>query len=308
MGDVRVPADAKWQAQTQRAVENFPISGMPIERALIGALASIKGAAAMVNARLKVIPKDVAEAIHAAATEVASGGWDDHFPVDVFQTGSGTSSNMNANEVIATLAGEGVHANDDVNMGQSSNDVFPSAVHLAALDEITNDLLPAMERLQTYVWRRHLAAAAGRAMAGSDETARGVRAVGFADIVSFTRLTRRLTDAELGQLIERFEGMAADVVALNGGRVIKSIGDEVLIADNGCGLHAGRDTDGLGLGLALISQMTDGFSVVGRSSGGTELRLREHLGLARAKLRDRFVRSGPIPPARHPVSRGRSTT
>ena len=106
-------------------------------------------------------------------------------------------------------------------------------------------LLPAMERLQTYVWRRHLAAAAGRAMAGSDEVARGVRAVGFADIVSFTRLTRRLTEAELGQLIERFEGMAADVVALNGGRVIKSIGDEVLFV---------ADTAAQGAAVALALQ------------------------------------------------------
>ncbi len=111
--------------------------------------------------------------------------------------------------------------------------------------EVAGMLLPAMERLQTYVWRRHLAAAAGRAMAGSDEVARGVRAVGFADIVSFTRLTRRLTEAELGQLIERFEGMAADVVALNGGRVIKSIGDEVLFV---------ADTAAQGAAVALALQ------------------------------------------------------
>ncbi|WP_329483499.1 adenylate/guanylate cyclase domain-containing protein [Kribbella sp. NBC_01484] len=111
--------------------------------------------------------------------------------------------------------------------------------------EVAGMLLPAMERLQTYVWRRHLAAAAGRAMDGSDEVARGVRAVGFADIVSFTRLTRRLTEAELGQLIERFEGMAADVVALNGGRVIKSIGDEVLFV---------ADTAAQGAAVALALQ------------------------------------------------------
>src|SRR6516225_11406882 len=102
MGEVRVPAEAKWQAQTQRAVENFPISGLSIERALIGALASIKGAAATVNARLKVVSKDVGNAIHGAAAEVASGQWDDHFPVDVYQTGSGTSSNINMNEVLST--------------------------------------------------------------------------------------------------------------------------------------------------------------------------------------------------------------
>src|SRR5215211_1949640 len=151
MGEVRVPVEAKWQAQTQRAVENFPISGMSIERALIGALAAIKGAAAHVNARLKVIPNDVAGAIHAAAAEVAAGGWDDHFPVDVFQTGSGTSSNMNMNEVLATLASEmlgaPVHPNDHVNASQSSNDVFPSAIHVAAVREIAVELTPALEHL-----------------------------------------------------------------------------------------------------------------------------------------------------------------
>jgi fumarate hydratase class II len=151
MGEVRVPKDAKWQAQTQRAVENFPISGLPIERSLIGALASIKGAAAVVNARLKVIPKNVADAIHASAAEVARGEWDDQFPIDVYQTGSGTSSNMNMNEVLATLAterlGEAVHPNDHVNASQSSNDVFPSAIHLAATREIVVDLIPALEHL-----------------------------------------------------------------------------------------------------------------------------------------------------------------
>src|SRR3954471_14921037 len=152
MGEVRVPASAKWAAQTQRAVENFPISGLHIERALIGALASIKGAAAKVNARLKIIDKDVAEAIHAAAAEVAAGQWDDQFPVDVYQTGSGTSSNMNANEVLATLAserlGKPVHPNDHVNASQSSNDVFPSAIHLAALRAVQRELLPALEKLE----------------------------------------------------------------------------------------------------------------------------------------------------------------
>ena len=104
MGEVRVPAHAKWRAQTQRAVENFPISGTPIERELIGALAAVKGAAAQVNAELGVLPRDIADAVSAAAAEVARGDWDSHFPIDVFQTGSGTSSNMNTNEVIATLA------------------------------------------------------------------------------------------------------------------------------------------------------------------------------------------------------------
>jgi fumarate hydratase class II len=151
MGEVRVPAEAKWQAQTQRAVENFPISGLRIERALIRALAAIKGAAALENGRLKVIPKDVAAAIHEAAQEVMAGAWDEHFPVDVYQTGSGTSSNMNMNEVLATLAEErldgDVHPNDAVNASQSSNDVFPSAIHLAATQEISRELIPALEHL-----------------------------------------------------------------------------------------------------------------------------------------------------------------
>jgi fumarate hydratase class II len=151
MGEVRVPAHAKWAAQTHRAVENFPISGGRIERSLIFALASIKAAAAAVNARLKVIDKDVARAIEQAAAEVAAGQWDDHFPIDVFQTGSGTSSNMNANEVIANLAserlGRSVHPNDHVNASQSSNDVFPSAIHLAATAGIVTELVPALELL-----------------------------------------------------------------------------------------------------------------------------------------------------------------
>src|ERR1700744_3847619 len=134
MGEVRVPKAAKWQAQTQRAVENFPISGGTIERSLIAALAAIKGAAALENARLGVIDRTVASAIHDAAVEVAEGSWDDQFPIDVFQTGSGTSSNMNMNEVLATLAserlGRTVHANDQVNASQSSNDLFPSAIHV----------------------------------------------------------------------------------------------------------------------------------------------------------------------------------
>ena len=152
MGEVQVPADALWRAQTQRAVENFPISGVPIDRALIGALASIKGAAAAVNAELGVLDAEVATAIHDSAAEVARGDHDAHFPIDVFQTGSGTSSNMNANEVIATLAtrrlGRDVHPNDHVNASQSSNDVFPSAIHIAATRSVVRDLVPALEHLE----------------------------------------------------------------------------------------------------------------------------------------------------------------
>ncbi|WAX56046.1 class II fumarate hydratase [Jatrophihabitans cynanchi] len=151
MGEVRVPAAAKWRAQTQRAVENFPISGQPIERELIGALASIKGASAAVRADEGLLDGAKAAAIHDAAAEVARGDWDAEFPIDVFQTGSGTSSNMNANEVLATLAGERlgapVHPNDDVNDPFSSNDQFPAAIHIAATRAITAELIPALEHL-----------------------------------------------------------------------------------------------------------------------------------------------------------------
>jgi fumarate hydratase class II len=138
-----------WGGETTKAVANFPVSGQPIPPSVARWLGRIKGAAARANADLGLLDADKAERISAAAAQIAAGELDDQFPIDVFQTGSGTSSNMNANEVIATLAGEGVHANDDVNMGQSSNDVFPSAVHLATLDEITHDLLPAMKQLAT---------------------------------------------------------------------------------------------------------------------------------------------------------------
>ena len=136
-----------WGGETRKAVENFPVSGEPIPVGVARWLGRIKAAAARVNAELGLLDPDKAERIAAAADRIANGELDDQFPIDVFQTGSGTSSNMNANEVIAALAGEDVHPNDDVNMGQSSNDVFPSAVHLAALDRIVNDLLPALDRL-----------------------------------------------------------------------------------------------------------------------------------------------------------------
>jgi fumarate hydratase, class II len=138
-----------WGGETRKAVVNFPVSGEPIPVPVARWLGRIKAAAARVNAQLGLLDGEKAERIAAAADRVAAGELDDQFPIDVFQTGSGTSSNMNANEVIAALAGDDVHPNDDVNMGQSSNDVFPSAVHLAALDEATNDLLPALERLAT---------------------------------------------------------------------------------------------------------------------------------------------------------------
>ncbi|HEY8177560.1 MAG TPA: class II fumarate hydratase [Candidatus Limnocylindria bacterium] len=151
MGEVRVPRNARWRATTQRAVENFPISGQGLEPAHIAALGAIKAAAAQVNGEIGILEPDLAEAIRMAAEEVAAGRQDDQFPIDVFQTGSGTSSNMNANEVIATLAteslGRAVHPNDDVNASQSSNDVFPSSIHLAATASLVNDLIPALEHL-----------------------------------------------------------------------------------------------------------------------------------------------------------------
>src|SRR6266545_1363389 len=136
-----------WGNETRKAVENFPVSGEPIPAAVARWLGRIKAAAARVNAELGLLDEDKAQRIAEAGDRIAAGELDDQFPIDVFQTGSGTSSNMNANEVIAALAGDDVHANDDVNMGQSSNDVFPSAVHLAALDSIVNELLPALDRL-----------------------------------------------------------------------------------------------------------------------------------------------------------------
>src|ERR1700759_5586018 len=133
-----------WGGETTKAVANFPVSGETVPVPVIHWLAQIKAASARVNAELELLPLDLAERIAAAADRVAAGEFDDQFPIDVFQTGSGTSTNMNANEVIANLAGDGVHPNDHVNMGQSSNDVFPSSVHLAALGEATHELLPAL--------------------------------------------------------------------------------------------------------------------------------------------------------------------
>ncbi|MGM1063807.1 class II fumarate hydratase [Saccharothrix sp. Mg75] len=151
MGEVRVPVDALWRAQTQRAVENFPISGRGLERAQIRALGLLKAAAARVNERLGVLEPEVAAAIATAADSVAAGEHDEHFPVDVFQTGSGTSSNMNANEVIATLAsralGRDVHPNDHVNASQSSNDTFPTTLRVAATEAVATDVVPALEHL-----------------------------------------------------------------------------------------------------------------------------------------------------------------
>jgi len=192
MGEVRVPAEAKWGAQTQRAVENFTISGQRLDRRQIAALGRIKAAAARVNAELGVLGAEVGDAIGRAADEVADGRWDGEFPTDVFQTGSGTSSNMNANEVIATLASEAlgapVHPNDEVNASQSSNDVFPSSIHVAALEGIVKELIPALETL-----------------AGSLER----KASEFASVVKAGRT--HLMDATPVTLGQEFGGYAAQV-------------------------------------------------------------------------------------------------
>ncbi len=161
MGELQVPADALWGAQTQRAVDNFPVSGQRMPREFIRALGLIKGAAAEVNTGLGLLPKGVGTAIQAAASEVAAGGHDAHFPIDVYQTGSGTSSNMNANEVIATLANQGgkagkapVHPNDHVNLGQSSNDVIPTAIRVSAQLATVQTLLPALKHLRRTIDKR----------------------------------------------------------------------------------------------------------------------------------------------------------
>ena len=151
MGELQVPAEAHWGAQTQRAVQNFPISGLKMPRAFIAALGLVKQAAARANAVLGLLDAEVARAIEAAAAEVAAGQHDAHFPIDVFQTGSGTSTNMNANEVIARLAaqrlGRAVHPNDHVNMGQSSNDVIPTTLHVSAALEVRRELIPALDHM-----------------------------------------------------------------------------------------------------------------------------------------------------------------
>jgi fumarate hydratase, class II len=161
MGEVEVPAEALWRAQTQRAVENFPISGTTLEPEHIKAMARVKAAAAKVNAELGVLDREMAQAIIAAAAEVVAGRYDDHFPIDVFQTGSGTSSNMNMNEVLATLASReshlapaGVHPNDHVNASQSSNDTFPTSIHVAATSSTTHQLVPALDHLAGVLERK----------------------------------------------------------------------------------------------------------------------------------------------------------
>lgn len=204
MGEVQVPASARYAAQTQRAVQNFPISGLRVDGRLIAALARIKGAAALQNAKLGVIDSEVAEAINAAAQEVVEGRWANDFPIDVFQTGSGTSTNMNVNEVLSSLAtermnGQKVHPNDHVNASQSSNDVFPSAIHVAAATSIAYELVPAL---------RHLS-----------ETL-SAKAEEFKDVVKSGRT--HLMDATPVTLGQEFSGYAA-AVAYGADRITESL-------------------------------------------------------------------------------------
>jgi fumarate hydratase class II len=192
MGEVKVPRDALWRAQTQRAVENFPISGRPLAPALVHALAQIKASAAVVNAELGVVDAKLAEGIVAAADRVSAGEFDAEFPIDVFQTGSGTSTNMNVNEVLATLATRAldadVHPNDHVNASQSSNDTFPSAIHVAATAGVVQQLLPALDHLAESLARK-----------GTE----------FAEVVKSGRT--HLMDATPVTLGQEFDGYAAQI-------------------------------------------------------------------------------------------------
>src|SRR4051795_11200931 len=207
-----------WGGETSKAVENFPVSGERVPASVVHWLGRIKGAAARTNAELGLLDQDVADRIAAAGDEVAAGQHDDQFPIDVFQTGSGTSSNMNANEVIANLAGEGVHPNDHVNMGQSSNDVFPSAVHLAALAESEDKLLPALERLSSSL---------------------AAKAEEFADVVKAGRT--HLMDAVPVTLGQEFGGYAAQI-RLGGERVRSALPRVAQIPLGGTATGTGLNT------------------------------------------------------------------
>jgi fumarate hydratase class II len=207
-----------WGGETKKAVANFPVSGHPIPVPVIRWLGRIKATAARVNADLGLLDGELAERVAAAGDEIANGQHDDQFPIDVFQTGSGTSSNMNANEVIANLAGEGVHPNDHVNMGQSSNDVFPSAVHLAALAESQNELLPALAKLQSSF----------EAKAGE-----------FADIVKAGRT--HLMDAVPVTLGQEFGGYAAQI-RVGGERVQNALPHVAQIPLGGTATGTGLNT------------------------------------------------------------------
>jgi fumarate hydratase, class II len=207
-----------WGGETTKAVENFPVSGERVPVPVVRWLGRIKAAAARVNGELGLLDAEIAERVGRAGDEVAAGDHDDQFPIDVFQTGSGTSSNTNANEVLAALAGEGVHANDHVNMGQSSNDVFPSAVHLAAVDAVQRELLPALEQLATSL---------------------AAKADAFADIVKAGRT--HMMDAVPVTLGQEFAGYAAQV-SLGRDRVRDALGRAVQIPLGGTATGTGLNT------------------------------------------------------------------
>jgi fumarate hydratase class II len=223
-----------WGGETTKAIENFRISGERVPLPVIHWLGRIKGAAARVNADLELLDAEIAERIAAAGEEVAAGRHDEQFPIDVFQTGSGTSSNMNANEVLASLAGEGVHPNDHVNFGQSSNDVFPSAVHLAALDQATNTLLPALDAL---------------------EGALAAKAAEFADVVKAGRT--HLMDAVPVTLGQEFGGYAAQI-RLGARRVRNALPQVAQIPLGGTAVGSGLNThpEFAGRVRALLTEQT----------------------------------------------------
>ncbi len=294
MGDVRVPADAKWQAQTQRAVENFTVSGTTMERSFVHALAAIKAEAAKVNATLGVAGLDaqVASAIAAAADEVAQGGWDDQFPIDVFQTGSGTSSNMNVNEVVATLAAERlatgpdvsatVHPNDHVNASQSSNDVVPTAIHVAAAVGLTEDLLPALVELAAALSRK------------SDEFA-GVVKAGRTHLMDATPVTLGQEfggyRAQVAAAVERLESTLPRLcrLALGGTATGTGINAPVEFAPRVIGALADR------FGLPFV-EAPDHFAAQGAQDGLVELsgQLRATaVGLIKIANDLRWAASGP---------------
>jgi fumarate hydratase class II len=241
-----------WGGETEKAIGNFPVSGEPIPTPVARWLGRIKAAAARVNADLELLDRDRAERIAAAGDRIAAGEFDDQFPIDVFQTGSGTSSNMNANEVIASLAGEGVHANDHVNMGQSSNDVFPSAVHLAAVDTVRRELLPALSELSNSLARK------------ADE---------FAELVKAGRT--HMMDAVPVTLGQEFRGYAAQI-QLGHDRVQDSLGRASQIPLGGTATGTGLNThpefgarvrERLGLGEAPL----DPFEAQANRDGLVEL-------------------------------------
>ncbi|WP_395726385.1 class II fumarate hydratase [Nakamurella sp.] len=240
MGEVRVPKNAKYQAQTQRAVENFPISGRALDRTQVRALALIKAAAAKVNAGLGVIPADIGDAIQQAATRIAGGAHYEDFPLDVFQTGSGTSSNMNTNEVISTLAteslGRKVHPNDHVNASQSSNDVFPTSIHVAAAESVVYRLLPALAHLEAALQRK------------ADE---------WADVVKSGRT--HLMDATPVTLGQEFGGYAAQI-RLGQERLKSSLPRLVELPLGGTAVGTGINTPP-GFSAAVIAELSKSTSL-----------------------------------------------